>query len=234
MSLTPPWVNSAGGSGTSGGGSGGSGAGGGGGGGGGSGGGGSGGGGPAVPAAPPPAPVPPPPVPKSVTEAEAQTLFDELAAHKEIPFDYPPDCCYARASAMGDLLAAKGVEAKKVWTYGELHPMKGADPVRFPPTVGDAVVWGYHVAPTIPVKGADGVVRDMVMDPSLSKKPLTIDEWNNLMRGPGSHIDQTAQTARDVFYRAPDGTPYYETASENRYTAMGDHIRTRDAALKKP
>ena len=199
-------------------------------------GGGAGGGAGKAPASPAPHP-PAPPGPKVVSEAEAQTLFDELKAHKEIPFNYPPDCCYARASAMGDILAAHGVEAKKVWTYGDLHPMSGKTPVAFPPKStdpADVVTWVYHVAPTIPVRGADGVVRDKVMDPSLADKPLTVDEWNDLMRGPGSKIGQTAQTARDVFYRAPDGTPVYETPTANRDTAMSDHIRTRDRALGKP
>jgi hypothetical protein len=138
---------------------------------------------------------------------------------------------------MGDLLAAEGVEAKKVWTYGTLVPMSGGKPVTFPPgsvKPTDQVVWGYHVAPTIPVRRASGVVEDMVMDPSLSKKPLTIAEWNDIMRGPGSSITQTAQTARDVFYRAPDGTPLYETAAANRATAFKAHIIKRDAALGRP
>jgi uncharacterized Zn-binding protein involved in type VI secretion len=170
-----------------------------------------------------------------VSEAEAQQLFNELRSHTEIPFDYPPDCCYARASAMGDILATHGVEARKVWTYGNLVPMAGPNrPVTFPPgsqNPADQVTWRYHVAPTIRVQRADGTVQDMVMDPSLSTHPLTIAEWNAIMSGPGSQITQTAQTGRDVFYRAPDGTPMYETPQSNRNTAMADHIRTRNARL---
>ncbi len=170
----------------------------------------------------------------ALTMTQAQALFDRLAAHGEIPFDYPPDCCYARAMEMGDLMAAEGVESRRVWTYGNLVPTKpDGSQVRFPPTpTGTPVEWGYHVAPTVQVQQADGSVQPMVMDPSLTSGPVSVDEWNRIMSGPGSSISQTASSDRSVFYRAPNGTEYHETATDNRKSAFADHIATRDATLR--
>ncbi len=171
--------------------------------------------------------------PGAISEKEAQKLFDKLKAHTEIPFNYPPDCCYARASAMSDLMAAEGVESNKVWTYGTLVPMKpDGTPVRFPPApTGRQVVWSYHVAPTIKVQRADGSCVDMVMDPSLTKGPVTVGEWNKIMSGPGSSLNKTAASSRDVFYRDEPGNRYYEKPGDDRNTAFAEHVKTRDAAL---
>jgi hypothetical protein len=168
-----------------------------------------------------------------ITPQRAQEVFDKLKARKDIPFDYPPDCCYARASEMCDTMAGMGVPSRKVWTYGELHPTKpdGA-PVRFPPKpAGQEVAWGYHVAPIVDVVQPDGSCRPMVMDPSLTNGPVTIDEWNRIMSGPGARIDQTATSKPDVFYRDPAGTEYGESPGHDRKSAFADHVMTRDAAL---
>lgn len=167
--------------------------------------------------------------------AEAQRLFDKLKARKDIPFNYPPDCCYARASEMVDMLAKEGVESKKVWTYGTLVPLNpDGTNVRFPPNAsGVPVIWGYHVAPTICVRQPDGSVAEMVMDPSLSDKPLTVQQWNKIMSGPGSSIDKTALSSNDIFYRDDKGTPYYENdpGLGNRKTAFAGHLVERKKGL---
>lgn len=172
---------------------------------------------------------------KPVSMKEAQRLFDKLKARKDIPFDYPPDCCYARATEMIDMLTAEGVESKKVWTYGTLVPTKpDGSNVRFPPKpTGTQVVWGYHIAPTICVTQADGSVAEMVMDPSLADKPLTIKQWNDIMSGPGSSIDKTALSSNNVFYRAPDGTQYLENdpGVGNRKSAFASHLVERKKGL---
>jgi hypothetical protein len=172
---------------------------------------------------------------KPVSTAEAQRLFNKLKARKDIPFDYPPDCCYARATEMVDMLAAEGIQSKKVWTYGNLVPLKpDGSNVRFPPKpTGAPVAWGYHVAPTICVQQPDGTVSDMVMDPSLSDKPLTVQQWNKIMSGAGSKIEKTALSDSSVFYREDDGTGHYENdpGMGNRKTAFAGHIVERKKQL---
>lgn len=170
----------------------------------------------------------------SITPQRAQEVFNQLKARTDIPFDYPPDCCYARASVMCDAMKDMGIPSRKVWTYGTLVPMKpDGNPVRFPPNPsGKQVIWGYHVAPVVNVAQPDGSCVPMVMDPSLSDRPLTVAQWQAIMSGPGSQIDQTAFTDPSVFYRRADGSLYYETSGNNRSAAIKDHVMKRDAQLK--
>lgn len=43
------------------------------------------------------------------------------------------------------------------------------------------VTWGFHVAPVVKVVDASGNVFDVVIDPSLRRGPLGMDEWLSLM-----------------------------------------------------
>lgn len=173
----------------------------------------------------------------AITPERAQEVFDALAANPNIPFDYPPDCCYARATEMVRMMDAMGVESGKVWTYAQpgkaLVPMTSRNqPVRFPPSRrGEQVMWGYHVAPTVDVIQPNGSVRKMVMDPSLTNGPVTIEEWNRIMSGSGSGISHTATTGNDVWFRSAEGRTYPVPSGEPQ-AAMAGHIVTRDAALR--
>ncbi len=169
----------------------------------------------------------------AITPQRAQEVFNQLKARTDIPFNYPPDCCYARASVMCDAMKDMGIPSSKVWTSGTLVPMKpDGTPVRFPPNPGgQQVIWGYHVAPVVQVAQPDGSCVPMVMDPSLSDRPLTVGEWNTIMSGPGSKIEKTVFTDPSVFYGPPENGPEYESSSDNRKTAIDGHVKTRDAAL---
>ncbi|MEM9500895.1 MAG: protein-glutamine glutaminase family protein [Pseudomonadota bacterium] len=167
----------------------------------------------------------------AISPERAQEVFDQLAANSSIPFDYPPDCCYARATEMVSMMDNMGVQSRKVWTYGTLVPMTPQNaPVRFPPGNGQQVIWRYHVAPTVNVTQPDGSVQPMVMDPSLASGPVTVNEWNQIMSGPGSNLSQTAFTDTDVWYRNQRGRIITEP-SNGRQDAFAGHIATRDAAL---
>lgn len=171
---------------------------------------------------------------EALTEEQAQALFDEIASHTEIPFDYPVDCCYARAQRMASLIRDKGIETKKAWAYGSLTPMKpDGTMVRFPPTPsGIPVEWGYHVAPTVRVRTADGACRDMVIDPSLRDRALTIAEWESTMGA----VESSALTTSDTYLYRPDlGSPklrQVDLAPGSRTeSAFANHIIARDSAL---
>jgi uncharacterized Zn-binding protein involved in type VI secretion len=111
-----------------------------------------------------------------VTPAIAAAIFAALAARPDIAFKYPVDGCYARAHLMLKAMQAVGLHPGKAWTF-----QSPGDPlwVNTPNHPDGKVAWGYHVAPTLPVRGADGVVRDMVMDPSMFDHPVTVDEWKD-------------------------------------------------------
>jgi len=111
-----------------------------------------------------------------VGEAEAEKIFRKMAKREDIAFAYPTDGCYARAHLMIREMQEMGLKPKKVWTFS-------SDPSIDPLWVSTSnhpngmVEWGYHVAPTIQVQGSDGVVQDMVIDPSMFDQPVTVTEW---------------------------------------------------------
>lgn len=126
--------------------------------------------------------VTPCPLKKVMTQSEAQNFIDKFKK-TDIPFDYPPDCCYARARVMCDMMEREGFESEKLWSEGNLAAKKpNGALVTFPDSNGNpqAVRWHYHVAPLVNVQQADGSVEKRILDPSLSNKPLTIDEWKAL------------------------------------------------------
>jgi len=134
---------------------------------------------------------------------QAQSLHDQMAAQSEIPFNYAPDCCYARAQRMSRLMAAQGISNNRAWFYAPrrsaLAPVDAdGDPVTL---AGQPILWSYHVAPTVLVRGRDGVCRDMVIDPSLRDHPMTVEQWEAIMGGQGTR----ASSGPDVFYRSPSG-----------------------------
>jgi hypothetical protein len=102
---------------------------------------------------------------------EAKKLFDKEKARSDIAFKYPSDGCYARAHLMAEDIKKAGGEPGKVWAF----PKNPTDPLHANTKHDPAghVEWGYHVAPTVPVKGKDGKEKNMVIDPSLFDKPVT-------------------------------------------------------------
>jgi hypothetical protein len=106
-----------------------------------------------------------------MSEREARALFDELAARTDIAWNYAPDGCSARAHLMVEAMLKKGVTPGKAWTFrGEGLEFLWVE------TPEEPVWWFYHVAPTVPVQTANGVV-DLVFDPSIFDRPVTVEEW---------------------------------------------------------
>jgi hypothetical protein len=142
-----------------------------------------------------------------------------MAGTPYIPFNWPRDGCYARAHEMRKLMTAKGIESRKVFNYapaGTRLEVKGT-------SIGD-VTWGYHVAPIIAVKGSDGVTRDMVIDPSLGNKLVTVDEWKAKQGNPASVIEKADGS---VVYKKPGMSD-----TDPGVMKDDDHKRT-EAALKE-
>jgi len=135
-----------------------------------------------------------------LTPQQAQSLHTEMAGQKDIPFNYAPDCCYARAERMSQLMSDKGIPNAKTWAYGNLKPKKESGaPVTAPN--GKPIIWGWHVAPIVPVQSQSGEVVDMVIDPSLRNRPLTIPEWEATL----GTVSVSAQSDKSVYLRNPSG-----------------------------
>lgn len=118
--------------------------------------------------------------PSILTPIEAQTLFDSFKKIPNISFDYPPEGCYAKATAMALHAEKMGVQVAKIHAEGRLrfrtNHIKGLE--RF-----DPVVWGWHVAPVLYVKSKNGEVDIQVFDPAMAKTPVSVQEWKLLMNG---------------------------------------------------
>ncbi|GLY83635.1 protein-glutamine glutaminase family protein [Actinoallomurus iriomotensis] len=125
---------------------------------------------------------------------EAQNVYDRLASatfrtteggEARIPFGHPEDGCYDRAHRMAKQLSEWGYNSRKVFAIRS-HPTSQLR-VQADTANGAAwgsprdVTWGYHVAPVIQVRHPGGHVVEVVMDPSLRRGPLGVDEWVGLM-----------------------------------------------------
>ncbi|MCW2858521.1 MAG: hypothetical protein JWP48_229 [Actinoallomurus sp.] len=124
--------------------------------------------------------------------AEAKDLYDRLSvqtfrtqggSEARIPFGHPEDGCYDRAHRMAMKLSEWGYSSRKVFAIRtdpslqvQADTAAGASWGR----PGD-VRWGYHVAPVVEVRHPNGYVHEVVMDPSLRRGALGVDEWLGLM-----------------------------------------------------
>lgn len=122
---------------------------------------------------------------------KAQAVFDDLATRMCnpltvpppcIPFNYPDDGCWARAHEMCRLLIDMGFKPGKVW----IRSGPGASLVAATRNHPNCqVVWGWHVAPTLCVRGPSLLkMQKMVMDPSLFTTPVTPDQWKGVQGDP--------------------------------------------------
>ena len=144
---------------------------------------------------------------------QAQAIFNAMAATSCdpltvpvpcIPFRFPDDGCWARASEMCRLMIATGRSPGKVWIDGTLNVISSNKP-------GCLVQWGWHVAPTICVRGRwPWFTRRMVIDPSLFTTPVTEADWKAKQGDPNATLTDTDHT---VYWRNvhPTDPSYYWT-----------------------
>lgn len=159
----------------------------------------------------------------SVSDEYAKVLFEILKGHKEIPFLYPQDGCYARAHAMALILEKLGVITGKIYIEGKLQIESNRSP-------NGIVDWVYHVAPIVMVREGDKEVLK-VFDPSMFDHPVTVDEWENAQTSrPGTHKDRDFKTNRYAYW--PDDqrsnpnsrTKFLNGDVENMKQTMEDYL----------
>jgi hypothetical protein len=160
----------------------------------------------------------------ALTEQEAKQWFDDFKSRKEIPWDYPNDCCYNRAHVMARELQAVGIEVGKVWNYA---PSNIANPLRVstPDDPKGYVEWGYHVAPTVPVADSRNIVRRMVLDPSIAANPITTDQWKGLQ---GQPLSKLVFTNCEPYYRDEKGRVYSAPTSDQVSEIFDEHRSNRE------
>jgi hypothetical protein len=120
------------------------------------------------------------------------TSCDPLAVPPPcIPFLYPDDGCWGRAHEMCRLMINMGLKPRKVWIKGNLKVDTKNNP-------NCAVWWGWHVAPTLCVRGPGWFKkREMVIDPALFTEPVTQATWKGVQGDPNATLTGTAAS---IFY----------------------------------
>ena len=107
--------------------------------------------------------------PKTViTLKKAKKLFREQQNRADINWDYIEDGCDVRAHLMTRDFKDKGITSDKVWVNGNLS-YRDSD--------GKKTQWNFHVAPIVYVKNWRGKIEKYVIDPSVSDRPLKVNEW---------------------------------------------------------
>lgn len=133
---------------------------------------------------------------KTISQNKAKELFSMLRDREDIAWNYTLDGCYARAHLMAKILEDQEIHVDKAWLRGSLQI----------PGKSKGMTWGYHVAPLVYVEGENGEVKEMIIDPSVAKGPISPKEWSKKM---DVDFDETKQ----VSYPTPTNTSFYKKTS---------------------
>lgn len=148
-----------------------------------------------------------------VSPTRAQQAFDAMNAtscspHTVpppcIPFLYPDDGCWGRAHEMCRLMFGTGLKPRKVWIQGDLRADTRNNP-------GCFVEWGWHVAPTLCVRGSRfPQSQSMVIDPSLFTTPVSEAAWKGVQGDATATLTHTDASIFHLFSNTTDPT-YVQT-----------------------
>lgn len=100
---------------------------------------------------------------------KALNLFWKIKNNKDIPFEYTPEGCFARAHQTALMLDREGVTSGKAFLEGIFYVKT---------KTYQENLWGYHVANVILVE-KDKKVTPMIIDPSLFDRPVAYEDWKN-------------------------------------------------------
>ena len=117
--------------------------------------------------------------PNAIEPDQATAIFVEFAAAEDFALRFPADGCYARTHLMVERLLDRGLAPSKVWAFasGTTDLLWMATPDH----PDGRVQWGYHVAPVLIVRGPDGNAQEMVFDPLLFDRPVSVAEWQGAL-----------------------------------------------------
>lgn len=122
---------------------------------------------------------------REITLEKAHELFNYAKGMTDIAWNYKPDGCYARAHLMARRFEAIGVHVDKAWLKGDLTAPKSSDDEY-------QVRWGFHVAPIVYVKGEDGAMEKMVIDPSTFDGPVSLETWTQSLANSSDKTEETS------------------------------------------
>ena len=115
----------------------------------------------------------------TLSQRQAEALFDKMSGQRDIAFAFPADGCYARAHLMAERIQRLGVQPGKVWSFARPGAKLYVRTTNHP---RGYVTWKYHVAPTVKVRRDDGDALEMVIDPAMFNGPVTVKQWRNAQK----------------------------------------------------
>jgi hypothetical protein len=150
---------------------------------------------------------------RCLSSTKAQQVFDAMAATSCdpltvpapcIPFLYPDDGCWARAHEMCRLMISMGLSPRKVWID---HSPGNWLQVNTKNNPNCYVQWGWHVAPTLCVRGKKFFqTQRMVFDPALFTTPVSEAAW----KGVQGDVNATlTPTGADQYWHGGGTDPGY-------------------------
>jgi hypothetical protein len=185
--------------------------------------------------------------PKEVlTEKEAEDLFRELSNNTQIPFDYPVDCCPARAHEMCRIMESRGIKSQKLFYFSKDYPNaadlgpkdQAGKSITFPnPRTGDRepFTWRYHVAPMVKMQKQGEPPGEYILDPSITKGPVTKEKWKEIMGNPAGAYEQPASSK--VYFKNKKFGQYMEDpkgeVTAERFKDHSDERKEAFAAEKE-
>ncbi|HZW43357.1 MAG TPA: protein-glutamine glutaminase family protein [Dermatophilaceae bacterium] len=153
-----------------------------------------------------------------LTPARAQQVFTAMAGTTCnpltvpppcIPFLYPDDGCWARAHEMCRLMINMGHSPRKVWID---HSNGLWLQVKTKNNPNCYVEWGWHVAPTLHVRGPNfWQTQRMVIDPSLFTTPVSFATWKGVQGDPAATL---TDTVADQFWHGGGTDPTYSASNQ--------------------
>ena len=169
---------------------------------------------------------------RCMSTIKAQQIFDAMNATSCnpltvpapcIPFLYPDDGCWARAHEMCRLMLNLGAAPRKVWIQAStrLHVNTRNNPACF-------VEWGWHVAPTLCVRGPSFFqTQEMVIDPALFTTPVSKAAWKGVQGDPGATLTDTDAS---IYWLWTSGTD--PTYAETNYYLSFYRLQLQSRALQ--
>ena len=115
----------------------------------------------------------------AIEPERAAAIFAAFAAAEDLVLRFPADGCYARTHVMVQWLLGQGLTPSKEWAFAASATDLLWTETPHHPT--GRVQWGYHVAPALAVRGPDGVSQEMVFDPLLFDRPVSVEEWRKAL-----------------------------------------------------
>lgn len=105
-----------------------------------------------------------------LSDDQIENIMTEILELDHLSFDYNLGGCYARAHEISYFLEEKNIISGKFFIQGKLKSTSKY-------TDNNSLNWTYHVVPFVLKKNTKGKVVKMIIDPSISSKALSLNNW---------------------------------------------------------